>query len=68
MWLALMDRVPYSHLPVDAWAHECGFQKRRREPFDGGSFGLYKHRMTRYDRVVKADKASSSHVYTYRNV
>ena len=25
--------------------------------------GLYKHRMTRYDRVVKADAASSVHAY-----
>jgi hypothetical protein len=65
VWITLMDRAPYSDLPLDSWAHECGFRTERREAFDGGSFGLYKHRMTRYDRVVKADKASSSHVYSY---
>ena len=63
--MTLMDRAPYCELALDKWAAEAGLA-RQREPvqFSGGAFGLYKHRMTRYDRVVKADAESSCHAYT----
>ena len=64
VWVTFMDRAPYCELALDDWAAEAGLAKQR-EPvrFSGGAFGLYKHRMTRYDRVVKADAASSCHIY-----
>ena len=64
VWVTFMDRAPYCELALDTWAAEAGLAKQREPvPFSGGAFGLYKHRMTRYDRVVKADAASSCHVY-----
>lgn len=64
VWVTFMDRAPYCELALDKWAAESGLAKQREPvPFSGGAFGLYKHRMTRYDRVVKADAASSCHVY-----
>ena len=64
VWVTFMDRAPYCELPLDKWAAEAGLVKHREPvPFSGGAFGVYKHRMTRYDRVVKADAASSCHVY-----
>ena len=63
VWVTLMDRAPYSELALDDWAAEHGLAKQRALPFGGGFYGLYRHRMTRFDRVVKADAASSCHVY-----
>ena len=64
VWVTFMDREPYCELALDDWAAEAGLAKFREPvPFSGGAFGLYKHRMTRYDRVVKADAASSCHIY-----
>lgn len=64
VWVTFMDRAPYCELALDTWAAEAGLEKQCEPvPFSGGAFGLYKHRMTRYDRVVKADAASSCHVY-----
>jgi len=63
--VTLMDRAPYCELALDQWAADFGLEKSRQTAFSGGLFGLYRHRMTRYDRVVKQDAASSCHVYRY---
>ena len=64
VWVTLMDRAPYSELRLDAWAAEARFAKQRRFRFDGGVFGLYRHRMTNFDKVVQEDDDSTCHVYS----
>jgi hypothetical protein len=64
--LVLMDRAPYSELPLVELAKTAGLVALRTEPFEGGCHGLYKHRMTNYDKVVKCDEASTRHVFAAR--
>mmetsp|Transcript_163584 Transcript_163584/g.524513 ORF Transcript_163584/g.524513 Transcript_163584/m.524513 type:complete len:261 (-) Transcript_163584:6-788(-) len=64
--LVMMDRPPYGELPFDELADAVGLQMLRRERFDGGHLGLYRHRMTWHDRVVQADEDSTCHIYGLR--
>merc|ERR1711972_475462 len=61
--LVLMDRAPYCDLPCAALAAETGLDVERRDRFEGGHLGLYRHRMTRFDKVVKADEDSTCHIF-----
>ena len=65
VWVTLMDRAPQSELLLDEWAAESSFVRQRSEVFDsGGAFGLYRHRMTLFDKVVQQDEASTCHIFT----
>jgi hypothetical protein len=65
VWVTLMDRAPQCELLLDEWAAAASFVRQRAEVFNSsGAFGLYRHRMTMFDRVVQQDEASTCHIFT----
>ena len=69
VWVTLMDRAPQCDLLLAEWAAEASFVKQRSEVFDSaGAFGLYRHRMTNFDKVVQADDESTCHIFSLADI